>query len=532
MLVYIVRRLVAAVFILLAASFIVYVLSTQAGDPLAFTLGITNPTQRAAVVQQVTETLSLDVHPVQRYLDWLHRLVIEQDWGLVSTTQQPVSEELARRLPTTIKLVTGATILSIVIGIAVGIITALRQYSGLDYLVTFVTFVFFSLPVFWVAVILKAWGGINFNDWLRDGAHFSSTFVIAMAVLVAIVAWSSAGGRWPRKLAFGLGGGVAAALLLWWISRHQWMLNPGFGPVVFALIAAGITALVISVMVGWRNPHPRNAAIATCAIGILSYFPLQAIFDGVPWTKALLGGQVVGFSDDGTAPTVNIWFILVLALVAILIGVLAGYLLGGMDKGQAARVGAVTALLISIVMFVDRAMQSWSEYSSASVVRNRPIKTIGASTDRLEGSFWVITDNTFSHLVLPTLALMLISVAAYTRYSRASMLEVLNQDYIRTARAKGLTERTVIVRHAFRNALIPLATIVAFDVSGIIGGAVITETVFEWDGMGLLFIQGLQEFDPNRVMAFFVIVGGVAVVFNLIADIVYAALDPRIRVGE
>ena len=144
----------------------------------------------------------------------------------------------------------------------------------------------------------------------------------------------------------------------------------------------------------------------------------------------------------------------------------------------------------------------------------------------------MITNDTFSHLILPTLALMLISVATYTRYSRASMLEVLNQDYIRTARAKGLTNRTVVVRHALRNALIPLATIVAIDIGGIIGGAVVTESVFEWEGMGRLFIDGLRGFDPNRVMAFFVVTGIFAVVFNLLADIVYAVLDPRIRLGH
>jgi peptide/nickel transport system permease protein len=187
---------------------------------------------------------------------------------------------------------------------------------------------------------------------------------------------------------------------------------------------------------------------------------------------------------------------------------------------------------MSIVMFVDQMMQSWAEYSASSVIRNRPIKTIGDREERLEGSFWVLANNTFAHLLLPTVALMLISVAAYTRYSRSSMLEVLNQDYIRTARAKGLTERTVIVRHALRNALIPLATIVAFDISGIIGGAVITETVFQWDGMGTLFVNGLREFDPNRVMAFFVVTGSFAVIFNLLADIIYAVLDPRIRIGE
>jgi peptide/nickel transport system permease protein len=166
------------------------------------------------------------------------------------------------------------------------------------------------------------------------------------------------------------------------------------------------------------------------------------------------------------------------------------------------------------------------------VIRNRPIKTIGDKEARLEGSFWVITNDTFSHLILPTLALMLISLATYTRYSRASMLEVLNQDYIRTARAKGLTNRTVVVRHALRNALIPLATIVAIDVGAIIGGAVVTETVFEWDGMGRLFVEGLVGFDANRVMAFFVITGIFAVVFNLLADITYAILDPRIRLGH
>ena len=107
----------------------------------------------------------------------------------------------------------------------------------------------------------------------------------------------------------------------------------------------------------------------------------------------------------------------------------------------------------------------------------------------------------------------------------------MNQDYIRTARAKGLTERTVIVRHAFRNALIPITTIIAFDVGAIIGGAVVTETVFGWTGMGRLFVDGINNVDPNPVMAFFLVTGTLAVLFNLIADLVYAGLDPRIKVG-
>ena len=144
----------------------------------------------------------------------------------------------------------------------------------------------------------------------------------------------------------------------------------------------------------------------------------------------------------------------------------------------------------------------------------------------------MIVNDTFSHLVLPTLALMLISLATYSRFSRASMLEVLNQDYIRTARAKGLTERTVVIRHGFRNAMIPLVTVVAIDIGALLGGAVVTETVFEWNAMGRMFTDGLRAVDPNPVMAFFVVVGILTVLANLLADIVYAVLDPRIRIHD
>ena len=510
MAVYIARRLIAAFFILVGASFIVYMLMTQAGDPLAFTLAITNPTQRAAVIDTVTETLSLDQPPIQRYIDWLRRLLFEGDFGLVSNTQQPVWDELKLRVPLTLKLITAAVMMSVVVGVSVGIVTALRQYSGFDYIVTFFTFLFFSLPVFLVAVILKSWGGINFNDWLRDGAHFSVTFIVAMSIFAAIIGSSFAGGRWQRKAVVGVLSGAGLAVLLSYISSTQWMLDPKLGPVVYAIISVGIAVGVVAVMAGWRNTNARNTALVTAAIGIVAYFPLQTVFD---WDM-------------------SIWTIFGLAAVAILVGVVVGYAMGGFDRGQSARVGAITAFLMSVVMFVDRMMQSWAEYSASPVIRNRPIKTIGDSEDRLEGSFWVIANDTFSHLVLPTIALMLISVAGYTRFSRASMLEVLNQDYIRTARAKGLTNRTVVVRHAFRNAMIPLVTIVAFDISAIIGGAVITESVFEWEGMGRLFIDGLREIDPNRVMAFFVVTGVAAVVFNLLADITYAVLDPRIRLGK
>jgi peptide/nickel transport system permease protein len=132
----------------------------------------------------------------------------------------------------------------------------------------------------------------------------------------------------------------------------------------------------------------------------------------------------------------------------------------------------------------------------------------------------------------PTIALTLISFAGYVRYSRGSLLEVMNMDYIRTARAKGLSERTVIVRHALRNAMIPLTTLMAFDFAGVIGGAIITERVFGWHGMGTLFNQAIGSQDLNLLMGVFAITSFMAVMANLAADLIYGALDPRIRVGK
>jgi peptide/nickel transport system permease protein len=111
------------------------------------------------------------------------------------------------------------------------------------------------------------------------------------------------------------------------------------------------------------------------------------------------------------------------------------------------------------------------------------------------------------------------------------MLEVMGQDYVRTARAKGLTERTVVMRHAFRNALIPVTTLAAVDFGALIGGAIITETVFGWKGMGQMFVQGLLTTDPNPVMGFFIITAISVIMFNMFADIAYAYLDPRIRLS-
>jgi peptide/nickel transport system permease protein len=164
-------------------------------------------------------------------------------------------------------------------------------------------------------------------------------------------------------------------------------------------------------------------------------------------------------------------------------------------------------------------------------VGGRLLATIGSETPNFQGTFWEEQIDTFTHLLLPTLSILLISFATYSRYSRATMLETMHADYVRTARAKGLTERTVIMRHAFRNALIPLTTLAAFDFGALISGAIVTETIFGWRGMGVLFVNGLSQSDPYPVMGFFIVTAISVVVFNMLADISYAYLDPRIRLA-
>jgi peptide/nickel transport system permease protein len=133
------------------------------------------------------------------------------------------------------------------------------------------------------------------------------------------------------------------------------------------------------------------------------------------------------------------------------------------------------------------------------------------------------------HLVLPVITLAVISIAGYSRFMRASMLEVINADYIRTARAKGLIERRVVFKHAFRNALIPLMTLAAIDFGTLFGGTVITEFVYGLPGMGRYFLDALSGGETYVIMAWLMVTATMVVFFNLLADLVLGFLDPRIR---
>jgi peptide/nickel transport system permease protein len=159
----------------------------------------------------------------------------------------------------------------------------------------------------------------------------------------------------------------------------------------------------------------------------------------------------------------------------------------------------------------------------------RTFFTIGARSTETEPGFFHTLADTFGHLILPTISLALITYAAWSRFQRASMLEVLNSDYIRLAKAKGLSPRKVLVKHGLRTALIPMVTVSALGIATIIGGAVITETVFEWQGMGRYLIDSIVTRDRYAIMGWLLVAGFFVVLGNLIADILYGVLDPRIR---
>src|SRR5512143_772811 len=135
------------------------------------------------------------------------------------------------------------------------------------------------------------------------------------------------------------------------------------------------------------------------------------------------------------------------------------------------------------------------------------------------------------HLVLPVFCLVCIQTAAYSRYLRSSILEVLGLDYVRTARAKGLSQRTVLFKHALRNAILPFVTIVGLDIPFLLGGALVTESIFAWPGMGRLFWEYAQRGDYPVVLGVLLLVSTAVVFFTIVVDVLYTVVDPRIRLS-
>lgn len=514
MLGFVVRRLAATLVVLLVASFLVYLLTAMSGDPLA-DLRAAGTRESLVQLASLEERLNLDVPPVLRYFLWLGGaagcLIGRCDLGIsIAQGEQPVIDALGAAMGSTLQLVTLATILSIIVGITIGMTTALRQYSGYDYTVTFFAFVFYSLPIFWVAVLLKEFGAIRFNQFLDNPVLSPLATILISLGLGLVVSGIVGGGLKTRARVFGISLLLSLAVLTL-SSLTQWLKSPSLGIIGVILLTSGLGFLITILNRGLDDRKAVWTAVGMVAAVAALWYPMQFLFFFV--------NNPLG----------------ILAAIVILggIGFVIGTFFGGDDKKEISRLGAIIGAASVLVLVLDQMLMRFEEYKAAISLKAGFISTIGAVTPALARSddMWLRMLDSFGHLILPTIALMIVSVAGYTRYSRASLLEVLNQDYIRTARAKGLPERTVIMRHAFRNAMIPIATIITFDIAGLIGGAIITERVFAWQGMGALFNKGLQAVDVNLVMGFFIVTGAIAVIFNIVADVLYSALDPRIRVN-
>ena len=315
---YIFRRLLQGVFILMIITTVSFGLTRLSSDPMAqYTLGRISAEDRA----RIRANLGLDQPLPVQYFKWLG-LAVRGNFGYSITNHQPVAELIRQRLPQTLVLMITAEIVILVLSALLGIYSAVKQYSLFDNVLTGLSFVGYSLPIFFIALMLMFIFAVQFKEW-------------------------------------------------------------------------GLPYLPTGADV-WEFTNPRELAL---------------------------------------------------------------------------------------------------------------------------------------HLVLPVASLAIIQVAAYTRYLRSSMLEVLSQDYIRTARAKGLIERAVVVRHALKNAALPIVTLIGLDVPFLLGGAIVTETVYSWPGMGRLFWQQSGRGDYPTVMAILLIVATAVVLFQILTDIAYTLIDPRIRIS-
>lgn len=499
------RRIAAGIATLVVAVFLMYLLVNRAMDPLADLRESTAP-NKEQLIQSRIEQLHLDDSVFERFFTWAGHF-LTGDFGVAWKSGQSVGPLVSHAIGSTLQLVTAATVLSLVLGVTVGVVSALRQYSTFDYAIIFVSFLLYSLPSFWIAVLLKQWGAIGFNDFLADPV-LSWAVISAIAVASGLVWMIAVGGSSVRRTQTFVVAAVATFGAIAFVQLTDWWSRPHFGPVLITITGLALAFSVSGLISGFGTRKPLYTGVTTVAVGLVCYFVMQQVFDSIDENNLLMAG---------------------LALLSVGIGFGIGRLFGGPDWRISARVGAIVAFLVAAMIYVDQMLQVWPAYFRA--LKGRPIPTFGDRTPNLGGNYWVQTLDTFTHLLLPTAALILVAFAAYTRYSRSSMLEVMSQDYIRTARAKGLNERTVVMRHGFRNTLIPLATIVPIDIITLIGGAVITETVFARPGMGALFVTSLGNAEIDPVMAYLVITASLAIIANIVADIVYAAVDPRIRLN-
>jgi peptide/nickel transport system permease protein len=307
--------------------------------------------------------------------------------------------------------------------------------------------------------------------------------------------------------------------------------------VVFILVALSGNPLATMM----ANPHISPATLRAARIQLHLNQPLLERYWN--WLWALLhgsfgnsfSGQPVG-SQLGHSLEVTLRLTIPVVVISVILAVVIGvvgavrqyhtvdYVSTGLSYIFFSTPVFVTALLLKDFLAVK--VNDWAGHTI--------LYTVGPESPGFTGDWWQVFVNSLQHIILPVITLVLATYASWSRFQRASLLDVLNSDYIRLARAKGLSPRRVLYVHALRNALIPVTTVVALDFAGLLSGVVITEIVYSWNGMGTLFYNALAggsgiSPDVYIVQGWLIVAATAVIAFNVIADILYAFLDPRIR---
>lgn len=285
-----------------------------------------------------------------------------------------------------------------------------------------------------------------------------------------------------------------------------------------------------------RNPRPPQAVIDAKAAELDLNEPIPLRY--AHWVSDAVHGDF-GTTVAGQPVSDELWRRIGVSLRLVLIGSLLGTFLGVVVGAWGAirqyhfsdRIITVASLLvISTPTFVIASLLILGALKVNSVLGFNLFEYTGETTPNITGGAWSQFVDRLQHLVLPMFTLALASVAGFSRYQRNAMLDVLGQDFIRTARAKGLTRRQALFKHGLRTALIPMATLFAYGVGGLVTGAVFVEKIFGWHGMGEWVVQGITTQDTNIVAAITVFTGATILLAGLLSDVIYAALDPRVRV--
>ncbi len=306
-----------------------------------------------------------------------------------------------------------------------------------------------------------------------------------------------------------------------------------------SFLTFGLTSLTFSPLDNLlqRNPRPPAAVIEAKAAELDLGKPIPVRY--AHWASGAIRGDF-GTTVAGQPVSDELWrrigVSLRLVLIGSVLGTFIGVVVGAWGAIRQYRVSdrvitLLSLLLISTPTFVIANLLILGALKVNSVLGFQLFEYTGETSSTVTGGAWAQFTDRLQHLVLPTFTLALFAIAGFSRYQRNAMLDVLGQDFIRTARAKGLTRRQALFKHGLRTALIPMATLFAYGVGGLVTGAVFVEKIFGWHGMGEWVVQGIATQDTNIVAAITVFTGATVLLAGLLSDVIYAALDPRVRVA-